>query len=481
MTGQFRVIPPIDQDQAFAQLPPPWPVDLMPEITALVQQARTKLVVLDDDPTGTQTVYEMVVLTDWNVAALSAEFARTAPAFYILTNTRSLSAQAAAARIRDIAINLCAAARETGVDFSIVSRGDSTLRGHFPLETDVLAEFLGQSAARRLLIPFFAAGGRYTLSDVHYVAQHGRLVPAGDTSFARDATFGYRSSDLRDWVEEKSGGRIPAHTVASISLDEIRGGGPAEVQHRLEQLPASSTCIVNAVSDRDLEVVTLALLGAELKGGRFLPRTAASFVAARCGLSPRPLLTRADLHIVEGRGGLIVVGSHVPTTTAQLTKLLQVPGIASVRVDVVALLDSARRDRQIAIARAKAESGLRQGATVAIHTSRQLVTGASRDENLRIGQSVSDALIAIVHGLAVRPGYLLAKGGITSSDLATGALGVRRATVSGQLLPGVPVWQLGADCRWPDLPYIVFPGNVGGPEDLAAAVAALASPVRVSP
>jgi uncharacterized protein YgbK (DUF1537 family) len=75
--------------------------------------------------------------------------------------------------------------------------------------------------------------------------------------------------------------------------------------------------------------------------------------------------------------------------------------------------------------------------------------------------------VAIVRQLERRPRYLLAKGGITSSDIATRGLGIRRALVLGQILPGVPVWQSGPESRFPGMPYIVFPGNVGGVEALA--------------
>jgi uncharacterized protein YgbK (DUF1537 family) len=84
----------------------------------------------------------------------------------------------------------------------------------------------------------------------------------------------------------------------------------------------------------------------------------------------------------------------------------------------------------------------------------------------------------VVRALTIRPRYLVAKGGITSSDIATQGLGVRRALVLGQILPGVPVWQLGPETRHPALVYIVFPGNVGGPQALAEIVTTLRPPAR---
>ena len=72
--------------------------------------------------------------------------------------------------------------------------------------------------------------------------------------------------------------------------------------------------------------------------------------------------------------------------------------------------------------------------------------------------------------IQIAPRYILAKGGITSSDIATRALNVKKAMVLGQILPGVPVWKLGAESRFPNLAYIVFPGNVGDDRALIAVV-----------
>jgi uncharacterized protein YgbK (DUF1537 family) len=105
-------------------------------------------------------------------------------------------------------------------------------------------------------------------------------------------------------------------------------------------------------------------------------------------------------------------------------------------------------------------------------TSRRLVTG---QDNLAIGRTVTDALIAVVRGLSVQPRFVIAKGGITSHEVAQRGLGAARATVLGQLQPGVPVWRLesGPDLRSAGVPYVVFPGNVGGPTGLLDAARAL--------
>ncbi|MEX1018536.1 MAG: four-carbon acid sugar kinase family protein [Litorilinea sp.] len=453
-----------------ASLPPEWPTTLLPQIRAQIQAVGRTLVVLDDDPTGTQTVYDVPVLTTWTLDALQAELAHAPPVFYILTNSRSLPLAQAQAMNREIGTNLRQAAQQTGRAVAVVSRSDSTLRGHYPGEVDALAaslrgpdepEFDGD-----LIIPFFLEGGRLTIDDVHYVAEGYDLIPAAETPFARDAAFGYTHSHLPAWVEEKTEGRVPATQVAAISLQTLRTQGPDAVTAQLLTLRARQPCVVNAVTLRDMEVFVAGLLGAEAQGKRFLYRTAASFVQIRAGLETQPLLDAAALEIAPGSGGLFVVGSHVPKTTGQVNALLAQKQVHALEVDVARLLDDATQAAEIARVIAAADTHLAQGAVVVIYTSRTLITGDDADSSLAIGQRVSAGLVAMVRGLHTRPGYLVAKGGITSSDIATQALNVQRAMVAGQILPGVPVWRTGAESRFPGLPYIVFPGNVGDDQAL---------------
>jgi uncharacterized protein YgbK (DUF1537 family) len=459
---------------AFAALPPVWPYDLL-AANASAAAART-LVVLDDDPTGTQTVRDIAVVTAWDITTLQAELAAAPACFYILTNSRSLTAPASRALHLELASNLRAASSATGRAIVVASRSDSTLRGHYPLETDTLAEILGPFDAT-ILTPYFEAGGRYTLGDTHYVAEGDRLVPAAATPFARDAAFGYRSSHLPSYVEEKTAGRTRASEVASISIDLIRRGGPGAVAEKLRLLPRGSVCIVNAAAPRDIEVFAAATLAAEPTGSRFIYRTAAGFVAARIGQSPQQSLLAPDaFNRRTAHGGLIVVGSYVPKTTAQLTALLATPDLVAIELSVATLLDDSRRAGALATALAQINTSLAAGRDTVVYTSRELITSSDAAASLAIGRRVSDALIFLVQHLAVAPRYLIAKGGITSSDTATRGLGVRRAHVLGQALPGVPVWQLGPETKFPGLGYVVFPGNVGSDTALADLVRQLRSP-----
>ena len=294
---------------------------------------------------------------------------------------------------------------------------------------------------------------------MHYVAEGDQLVPAAETPFARDAVFGYQNSHLPSWVEEKTKGRVKAGEVCSIPLGLIRRGGPDEVRKHLCSLPAGSVCIVNAAALEDIDVLAVAI---QESGRRILIRSAAQIVAGMIASTPSQTVTA-----VSAAGApLIVVGSYVPKTTGQLTHLLTNTDIARIELPVASLLDPHARSTALSEALAQLHTALRARRGVVIYTSRELVTGSDAAQNLDIGNTVSAALVEIVQRLEIRPSALVAKGGITSSDLATKGLNVRRAIVLGQILPGVPMWKLGAETRFPGMPYIVFPGNVGGPEAL---------------
>jgi uncharacterized protein YgbK (DUF1537 family) len=456
----------ITHRQLLETLPPPWPVDLSATVRQAVAQSPTRLVILDDDPTGTQTVHGMPVLTTWSVAALTAELRETGPGFFILTNSRSLTAADAAALSRKIGANLKQATAATGMAVEVISRSDSTLRGHFPEEVDGLLAAMESSELPRIIVPCFFEGGRYTAGDIHYVAEGDHLIPAAQTPYAEDLAFGYRHSNLRDWVAEKSAGDIAADRVTSITIDDIREGGPDQVARRLESLRPGDCCIVNAVDYHDLTVFVAGLMAARPPRG-FVFRSAASFVRVRAGIVPKDLLSQTELTTDSTTGGLFVVGSHVPKTSAQLAALLEGGAVSGIEVKVDKLLDDTRRGAAVAEAIREVNQALEAGRDAVLFTSRDLVSGANAASSLDIGRRVSESLIAIVRGIDCQPRYLVAKGGITSSDVATRGLEVRRAMIMGQVLPGVPVWRLGEETRWPGMAYIVFPGNVGDDQALA--------------
>lgn len=454
----------------FAGLPPsPDEAPLLAAIRAHLAADSRAVVVLDDDPTGTQTVYDLSVYTRWDVATLADAFRSDGAGFYLLTNSRSLAERDAVALNREIAAHMRDAAAQTGRDFTVISRSDSTLRGHFPAETDALIA-PGEPSPQIVLAPFFAEGKRITVGDIHWVHDGETAVPVGETEFAKDATFGFAASDLRDWAVEKSGGRWTHTEVAALSLATIRQGADAVAAWLMAT--TQPVIAINSAEDGDMAAAVLGMMQAEAAGRRYLCRTAAAFVRARFGLPRRPLLTPAEM--VRGSGpGLVVVGSYVPGSTAQLEQARAVKTAHAIEVPADALLDD-RRNEAIQSAIAAVTDAWSHGADALLFTSRTLLQNGTDDAaNLRIGQQISSALVAIVRGLERQPAWFIAKGGITSSDMATKALGIRHATVLGALLPGVPVWRAVDSDRWPDVPLVIFPGNVGTEDDLARAMLVL--------
>jgi len=223
------------------------------------------LVILDDDPTGTQTCHDIAVLTVWDVETLQLEFDTAKSGFFILTNSRAFPPEEAKKLVEKICRNVQQAARVTGKTFEIVLRGDSTLRGHFPDEPETVETILGKrSIDAWILAPFFYQGGRYTINDIHYVAEGDTLVPVSQTPFAKDATFGYKSSNLRDYVLEKAGSKFTSDALSSISIDDIRLG-PANVTEKLLKVPKGSVIIVNAAAESDMHVFAAGILAGKLQ------------------------------------------------------------------------------------------------------------------------------------------------------------------------------------------------------------------------
>ncbi|HIQ04409.1 MAG TPA: hypothetical protein EYH31_01790 [Anaerolineae bacterium] len=451
----------------------------LPSVVGLRERIRERLlaakhssvlVVLDDDPTGGQTTHDIPVITTWDERALAQLLQEEVPVFYVLTNSRAHSREHAVALAREVGRNLRRAADAIGLDVVVISRSDSTLRGHFPAEVDALADSLGGDFDGCVIVPFFPEGGRYTIGNVHYVVEGEKLVPAAETEFARDPVFGYRHSDLREWVEEKTGSRVRAADVLAISIEDLRLGGPERVAELLSKVSGRRFVIVNAAEYGDLDLFVTGVLEAESKGKRFIYRTAASFVKVRAGIGDRGLLTRSEMLGHRYGPGLVVIGSYVARTTEQLQVLLSNLPLHAVEFPVDAIMDDRKRQDAITAVTEVVDGALLLGRDAVLYTSRRVWR---EGEFLRLGEMISQALAAVVRRLSVQPMWMVSKGGITSSVLATDALNVRRAQVLGQILPGVPVWQLGPEARYPGMPYVVFPGNVGGPDALLKAVAIL--------
>ncbi|TCL81747.1 MULTISPECIES: four-carbon acid sugar kinase family protein [unclassified Rathayibacter] len=472
----------ISETTLLQQYPAQVPVEAA--AVAATRTARTPvLVVLDDDPTGTQSVADLPVLTSWAEEDLRWALATRAPAVYVLSNTRSLAPEDAAERNREIVASALAAARAVEVPVAFVSRGDSTLRGHFPLETDTITAALDGAVDAVLLVPAFPDAGRVTIGGVHYMRGTDGLQPVAETEFARDSTFGYAHSDLREWVAEKTEGRWPADRVVALGLDTIRAGADA-IAAVLAPLRGGVPVVVDAVTEDDLRLLALGLAQVEEAGLRVLYRVGPPFVRARIGQAVRPPLTANEVFrsgsdaADRSRGGLVVVGSHVGLTSRQLERLAATGSLrATLELDVDRAVDPDRAPAHLAELVEQAVAALADG-DIAVHTSRSLRRTDDPQESLDLSRRVSAAVVAVVQGVLarVRPRFVIAKGGITSSDVASKGLGIRRAIVRGPMLPGlVSLWEP-VEGRAAGIPYIVFAGNVGDDESLAQVAATLRAP-----
>ena len=434
---------------------------------AVTAKVRDKIIVIDDDPTGSQTVHSCLLLTAWDVETLRHALSDPAPLFFILTNTRGMNADDAARLTRSVCRNLQTALdklKSAGLNIRpiFVSRSDSTLRGHYPVETDVMAEELGPFDAH-FLVPAFFEGGRITRNGHHYLLIDGVPVAAHETEFARDAVFGYRHSYLPDYVEEKTAGRITAAAVIHFSLADIRKDCTA----RLRDLRGNACCVVDAVQQSDLDSFCESVRAAVKDGKRFLFRSAASLLTSLAHLPPQPLPPEAMSAYALGATGVIIVGSHVRKTTEQLTILLQEPTTIGVEVDVDRCVGPKAKDLLGALLRQIADAYALEK-TAVVFTSRSERTCADTRERLRFGMAVSTFLMQIVQGLPHDIGFLISKGGITSNDVLSTGLGLKTCQVLGQILPGCSVIRCPEDHpRHPRMPVVIFPGNVGDAAALA--------------
>jgi uncharacterized protein YgbK (DUF1537 family) len=427
---------------------------------------KPKIIVLDDDPTGSQTVHSCLLLMRWDVETLRKGLQDDAPIFFVLTNTRALPPDLAASVTREVCQNLkVALATEKIQDFLIVSRSDSTLRGHYPIETDVIAEELGPFDAH-FLVPTFFEGGRITRDSIHYLIIDGVPTPVHETEFARDSVFSYHHSYLPEYVEEKTKGRINANSVEKFLLANIRAGS----LERLMNLSDNQCCVVDGETQADLDRFAQDVLTAASQGKRFLFRSAASILTALAALPPQPIAPENMAEYVRnGKPGAVIVGSHVKKTTQQLEMLLQAEGTLGVEVDVALLLDEKNQSAALLSEVLEGVHAAHEaGKTPVVYTSRKEITFKDVNTRLQFGTKVSDLLMDVVQGLPSDIGFLISKGGITSNDVLSTGLALTSARLLGQILPGCSMVRTPTDHpQFPNLPVVLFPGNVGDASALA--------------
>jgi uncharacterized protein YgbK (DUF1537 family) len=449
--------PPVDEKK----------VDLI--LKEQLKKLKRKIIVLDDDPTGIQAVHGVSVYTDWSKESIRSGFQEENSMFFILTNSRGLTEPETILIHNEIAENIAMVAKETKEKFILISRGDSTLRGHYPIETMMLKSTVEKYSKLNLegevIVPFFKEGGRFTIDNVHYVKYGSKLIPVGSTEFAKDKTFGYEASHLGEWCEEKTLGKYTAENSIYITINDLRNLKYEEIIEMLSSVHNFNKIIVNAIDYIDIKIFTICIISSILSGKEFLFRSAAALPKIIGGISDIPLLRKDDVILnKDAKGGIILVGSHVQKTTEQLKYLMDnTIGIEFIEFDVNHIFHKNGLEEEVNRIAAMVETSIKNGKTVAVYTSRNLLVLNTEDKDkiLQASVNISNSLVQIISKLSIAPKFIIAKGGITSSDVGTKALKVKKAKVMGQIEPGVPVWMTGSESKFPGLPYIIFPGNVG--------------------
>jgi uncharacterized protein YgbK (DUF1537 family) len=410
-----------------------------------------KTIVLDDDPTGTQSATGVTVLLDSDADLIAAALSR-ADAVYVQTNSRALDEAAAVALVSRVKSDGEAAAARLGESVRFVLRGDSTLRGHVFAETEVFLE----GDAVMLFVPAFPDGGRTTVDGVHLVRVAGESFPAHETEYAEDPVFPFSTGVLVDYVAEKSD-----RSAVPVSLEAVRSGGLAEV---LADAAPGSVVVPDVETAADIAAIEVAVDAAAEAGARIVVRSAAPLAAALAGVSsdgllPVPLVS-------EARPTLLVCGSHTAGATAQLAPVIDAWGAPTVVDTSEALGDPSAAGRRAAEStRAQLDDGL-----LAVATTERV--RSSDHGTLDHGEKVMSALTTAVRGVLPAVDVVVSKGGITSAEVAHTGVGASSAVVLGQVLPGVSVWSMHAhDGR--EILYVVVPGNVGEPDTLTRVLSAL--------
>ena len=424
----------------------------------------TKLIVIDDDPTGSQTVHSCLLLLSWRVETLVEGLQQPANVLFILANTRALPWQEAEARLHTICHNLRLALKRLNLeDWQLVSRGDSTLRGHFPLDAQVLSRELGPFAVL-FLLPAFLPGGRTTVGGEHFL--HGQ--PVHLSSYARDSRFGYSTSSLAAWVEQKSSGSIPQTTVTGIYWEE-----DVTLNHRLRclaSLPHGAVVTVDASAPEHLHCFGQLMQRRRQQGHRDLCWGAASLVNALVDPGPRTM-THGDwagLRRRDGGGpqpGLILVGSHQPGADHQLAQLLTNPSVQGLEIPLEHLQHNMASIHG-ALAAALARALHHERRTVVLYTSRGERLRGDEPGQLALAKRIARFQETLLTPLRSSLGYGISKGGSTSDTLLRHVLGLDRVVLRGQVMPGISLVQPPSSNAQAGLPVICVPGNMGTDETL---------------
>ena len=435
-----------------------------------------KFVVIDDDPTGSQTVHDCLLLLKWDYSTLIKGFESQSNLFFILANTRSLSENDAKLIIEGICKNLKAviASEAYAEEIIFISRGDSTLRGHNFLEPSALNSCLGPFDAT-FHIPAFIEGKRFTINGLHFVDK----MPINKTIFARDKIFGYETSNVKNLLFEKSKSHINLDDIQNLFLSDIEilnDEANNIVFKKLKNLKNNKHVIVDVENYSQLKKFSL-IIKKLTKQKKFLFRTAASFISSISEKKSNPKDDKffSNLRIKNKQKrflpGLVIVGSYVELSTIQLKNLLEISTCEPIELNVFEffrITSSQNNQNQRNFFKNKIMREIRfsfeKGKTPVLFTSRKFLS-LDYSEQFNFYNSLALFIAELVEDLKYEIGYLISKGGITTNVILSNGLNADYVYLEGQILTGISVvtYNLKNDEK---LPVVTHPGNIGTKDSL---------------
>jgi len=422
------------------------------------KKSNARIAVIDDDPTGCQTVHSVPIMFEWDKQRIIEVFDRYQTVFF-LTNSRALNSNDAEIINKELAYDLKSAIKDRW-NLKIISRSDSTLRGHFMEEVFALERITGPYDGV-IFAPFFEEGKRLTFNDTHYIHDDEKgLMPVSESEFAKDKVFGYPMSNLAEWIEFKTSGRISKNRVLSVSIEDIRTGGPEKVADKIFHASSLQPIIINAMHYEDLEKVVWGICLAEMAGKNFLYRTAASFVRVRAGMEKKELIFPPE----KMDNFLIIVGSYTEKTTSQVEELIKHTKCTQLIIKLDKIFSDFDNYLKELIDQANYYIGLKHN--LLLITEREYKDFGTHYEIQKMTKRISSFLSEFVARLRNYPGVIIAKGGITSFEVAKNGLSIGEAEVIGQIEAGVPLLRLSANSKSPGSYYVIFPGNIGNKDSL---------------
>ncbi len=434
-----------------------------------------KFVVIDDDPTGSQTVHDCLLLLKWDCSTLVKGFESKSNLFFILANTRSLSENDAKLTIEEICKNLKTVITSQAYEEEIIfiSRGDSTLRGHNFLEPIALDSCLGPFDAT-FHIPAFIEGKRFTINGSHFVDK----TPISQTIFAKDKIFGYETSNVKNLLFQQSKSQINFEDIQNLLLSDIEMLNDKEnniVFQTLKNLKNNKHVIVDVENYSQLKKFSL-VIKKLIKQKKFLFRTAASFISSISEKSfSQSEIFFSNLRIRNKEKsflpGLIIVGSYVELSTIQLNNLLDIGDCNPVELDVFEffkIISSDNNQKRINLFKNKFLKEIRfsfeKGKTPVLFTSRKFMS-LDASELFNFYNLLACFIAELVADLKYEIGYLISKGGITTNLILSKGLNADYVYLEGQILTGISVVTYNLK-NGEKLPIVTHPGNIGTKDSL---------------